>query len=78
MDNNRIRLEADLRNQSFGIYNNAGKDFLKSKFQCKDENLEICKQKTQQIHAFLNGQEKELELDVSNTPIRWTSGGVWP
>jgi len=75
----KFRLEVDLRNQSYGIYNNAGKVFLANKF-LKKEKINSSITKAKKIENFLKGTKPENELRISamNIPLRWASGGVLP
>ncbi|RLJ03974.1 MAG: hypothetical protein DRP18_05340 [Candidatus Aenigmatarchaeota archaeon] len=82
----KFRLEVDLRDQFYGIYNNAGKDFMANKF-LKNENGEEndiyitrAKEKAKEIEDFLEGTDSRIELPINarDTPLRWASGGVLP
>lgn len=73
-------LEVDLRDQSYGIYNNAGKEFLKKTFLGNDERVDIFDNEAKRIENCLNGDktEKTHEINCQDTPLRWASGGVLP
>lgn len=76
----KFRLKVDLRNQSHGIYNNAGKLFLKSIF-LNDEFKSRCLEKSKKIEDFLKSntsQEDILTIDAKEMPFRWASGGILP
>lgn len=76
----RFRLEVDLRYQSYGIYNNAGKLFMRDKFLGGEEKNIIYIEKSKVIENFLKGttQKSELIINAIDTPLRWASGGVLP
>lgn len=77
----KFRLKVDLRDQSYGIYNNAGKLFLKSVF-LNDEFKSRCLKKSKEVEDFLKSlksatsQANELTIDAEGMPFRWASGGV--
>lgn len=76
----KYRLKVDLRNQSHGIYNNAGKLFLKYIF-LNDEFESRCLEKSKEIEDFLKSktsQEDILPIDAKGMPFRWASGGILP
>jgi hypothetical protein len=75
----KFRLEVDLRDQSYGIYNNAGKMFMANKFLNEEKNNRYIT-KAKEIENFLKGKKlgNELEINAMNTPLRWASGGVLP
>lgn len=76
----KYKLKIDLRNQSYGIYNNAGKLFLKSIFLndgLKSRSLTTSKK----LEEFLKpntSQEDIFHLDAKSMPFRWASGGMLP
>jgi hypothetical protein len=76
----RFRLEVDLCDQSYGIYNNAGKLFLRKTFL--DERFKLrCIKKSEKIENFIKSEktlQNELIIDLGDTPIRWASGGILP
>lgn len=74
-----FRLEVDLRDQSYGIYNNAGKQFMENKF-LKGERIDSYITKANEIENFLKGTKpgNELRIKAMNTPLRWASGGILP
>lgn len=76
---NKFRLEVDLRNQSYGIYNNAGKVFMANKF-LKEGQINTFIRKTKEIENFLKGTVSgtKLVINAIDTPMRWASGGVLP
>lgn len=76
---NKFRLEVDLRNQSYGIYNNAGKTFMTDKF-LKEERIDIYTRKAKEIENLLKGMipRNKLIINAIDTPLRWASGGVLP
>lgn len=76
----KFRLEVDLRNQSYGIYNNAGKRFLKNKFQ-NEEFKSRCIERSKEIEDFLKSTtpgNDELTINAMEMPLRWASGGMLP
>ena len=74
----KFRLEVDIRNQSYGIYNNAGKVFIVDKFLKGGKTRYITKAKD--IEDFIKGKKtgNVLRINAMNTPLRWASGGVLP
>jgi hypothetical protein len=73
-------LKVDLRNQSYGIYNNAGKLFLKCVF-LNDDFKSRCVKMSIEIEDFLKGKTSQgdvLPIDAKKMPFRWASGGVLP
>ena len=75
---NKIRLEVDLRYQLYGIYNNAGKEFLRDKF-LEGEAFENYIEETDEIEEFLKREGPgKKEIHAKATPLRWASGGVLP
>lgn len=72
-------LEIDLQNESYGIYNNAGKSFLKNKFLTDYTKKQFSKKSNRIDEFFLENSEKNyLEIKANKYPIRWASGGVLP
>lgn len=79
-DKIKFRLEVDLRNQSYGIYNNAGKYFLEKVF-LNEEFKSRCIKLSEKIEDFLKPgtqQEGTFTIEASATPFRWSSGGILP
>lgn len=74
-----ISLNVDLRNESYGIYNNCGKQFLRNTFGNPPKG---CAALSQQVMDFLNSDEREdlpeLPIDTRKNPFRWASGGILP
>ncbi len=76
----RFRLEVDLRGQSYGIYNNAGKVFMRNEF-LKGNKLDAYIKEASKINEFLrskDSEESKLVINAKDTPLRWASGGVLP
>jgi hypothetical protein len=75
----KIRLNVDLCNQSYGIYNNYGKQFLNKTFFTNDF-FKRCFDTTNDINIFLSKNEPgaNICIDGAYTPFRWASGGVLP
>jgi hypothetical protein len=79
-----FRLEVDLRNQSYGIYNNAGKWFLREKFgqpEWRRAWKERAAEESDRALGFLSGgpaASANMDIDCSQLPLRWASGGVLP
>jgi len=75
----KMSLEIDLRYQSHGIYNNAGKVFIAEKF-LREDTTDVFARKAQLINAFLREDSafNVLEFHLADTPLRWASGGVLP
>lgn len=79
-DTLKLCLEVDLRNQSYGIYNNAGKLFLKEHFLNKQFKSR-CLRTSKRIEDFLKSktsQVNELNINAREMPFRWASGGILP
>lgn len=82
-DNGQIwRLEVDLRNESFGIYNNAGKRFLARRFEGAITSEHILGQSLQ-FHNFMlpsthPGRSLTWGEIGESIPLRWASGGFLP
>ena len=72
-------LEVDLCDQSYGIYNNAGKEFLKKTF-LGNEKDNLFNREDEKIEHFLNAAKpgEHYEINCQDTPLRWASGGVLP
>lgn len=72
-------LHVDLQDQSYGIYNNAGKRFLRDEWGNCNDFKDECFKRSQLIHDFINtSNNDELILDCDQMPIRWASGGFLP
>ncbi|MDD1699389.1 MAG: hypothetical protein LUQ04_01200 [Methanoregula sp.] len=74
-------LKVNLMNQSYGIYNNAGKHYLREAYQNKEFNDE-CLKISEDIHQFL-GNDNRTKCEINSLeslkiPFRWASGGVIP
>jgi hypothetical protein len=76
---NNFCLEVDLCDQSYGIYNNAGKEFLKKTF-LGSKRVKIFDNEAKRIENFLNDAKpgEHYEINGLDTPLRWASGGVLP
>jgi len=77
----KIKLEIDLHNQEYGIYNNAGKAFLINRFLVREGEINnIYIEKADRINDFLKNAKpgQVLEIDTRETPFRWASGGILP
>ena len=75
----RFRLEVDLRDQLYGIYNTAGKGFLGDTFlDLAFRNRSIGE--SRRIENFLRYglHQDDLRIDAAETPFRWSSGGMLP
>lgn len=76
----RALLDVDLRNQSYGIYNNKGKQFL-ADYYLDEANMEHLRTLGRQVHeALLSKKTRDvpLVLDTETIPYRWASGGILP
>jgi hypothetical protein len=71
-----ISMEVSLCGQSFGIYNNAGKHFLRKQWPIDEGTCTIEKD----LNSFLHNPSKnECEINLATKiPLRWASGGVLP
>lgn len=75
-------LDLDLRDESFGLYNNAGKRFLTRRFGKSATSDEIIKQSSR-FHNFMlpsapAGNSMIWGETGENVPLRWASGGFLP
>jgi len=77
-EKNKISLSINLKDQEYGIYNNAGKNFLEYKFLDNENQYNKIKEKNLEINNFMNGKLDYLTIDLCDTPLRWASGGVLP
>lgn len=79
-NSDKFRLEIDLRNQSYGIYNNAGKIFMTNKFLREGINIGRYIKQAEKVENFLKGEgpSDEMAVDAVDTPLRWAAGGVLP
>jgi hypothetical protein len=72
------RLIIDLRNESYGIYNNAGKLFLKMHYLSNKNRIKSLIDKSRRLESFINSNEsgeKEFQFHI---PFRWANGGILP
>ncbi|NJE75329.1 hypothetical protein [Thermococcus sp. ES12] len=71
----KYTLKIDLTGQSYGIYNNDGKKFLKTHFfeKAKEQYKDIEKDFIEWIKY-----KKLLNTKIRETPFRWASAGVLP
>lgn len=76
-----FRLEVDLRDQSFGIYNHWGKRFMMSEWGNDSSFDRTCEEWSDQVSQMLGSRSKRqdpLVLDCERLPMRWASGGFLP
>lgn len=75
----QFRLEVDLRDQLYGIYNNAGKRFLGDTFLDPVFRKRSIGE-SKRIEKFLRyGLDQDaLRIDAAEMPFRWASGGMLP
>jgi len=92
--NRKYRLKVNLSGQSYGIYNNMGKEFLRDVFifckhnqcegiegeftSCSRSQYKKIEKKFQDWITKPDTRSKELELDLKKAPLRWASAGVLP
>jgi hypothetical protein len=73
------KLYIDLREESYGIYNNSGKRFLRDTWDVGDDFKTECSKRSKEIMDFISNQREESkEWNCSNMPLRWASGGCLP
>jgi len=76
---NEFTLEVDLRDQAYGIYNNAGKNFLANEWGGAEAFTRTALERSQKVLDFLENPRKDvLRLDCAGLPLRWASGGFVP
>lgn len=79
----KARLDVELRDQSYGIYNNTGKKFL-AEYYLDDYTKGQLRALGREIHRTLisgdsrGALEVPLSADVEAIPYRWASGGILP
>jgi hypothetical protein len=75
------QLELDLREESFGIYSNAGKRFLHAKFGASNA-LAGARTRAQTCHEQLLAKKAPMSFTWGGhqqpVPLRWASGGFLP
>ena len=75
-------LTVDLRNESYGIYNNAGKRFLQQEIASDALDERLIKQAKRFHEALATGIMSEPEFVwhsyEGELPLRWASGGFLP
>jgi hypothetical protein len=83
-DRKRWKLTVDLTGQSYGIYSNCGKNYLRKRFlpdnpaattAIMDSSVEIQRFLSPQTNA---GQILPWGLGIGTGPLRWASGGFLP
>ena len=73
----RTRLTVNLRGQSTGLYNNAGKRWLRARFHKELRRYEAVSHVLAQfLKTAQAGSEHKVPLE--SLPLRWASGGVVP
>ena len=74
-----FRLHVDLRNQSYGIYNNSGKSFLRHEWGSTSMFRTKCSDRSKRIKDFFDNPKKlEHKINCKSLPLRWASGGFLP
>ncbi len=77
----RYELNVDLRDQSYGIYNNAGKKFLYSTFR-SDKMKPGFRAQEAAVKSFVRADasntDEEMNVLLGDVPMRWASGGAMP
>lgn len=78
-ETSKFRLEVDLHNQCYGIYNTAGKTFLNDAF-LNEEFKSRCINESKRIENFLKSRTSQniLKINAREMPFRWASGGMLP
>lgn len=74
----KIRLKIDLRNESYGIYNNAGKLFLKLHYLANTAVIPRLIEQSQKLENFIKSDESGEQKFNFSIPFRWASGGILP
>jgi len=75
-DNGDYVLEVDLTGQSYGIYNNKGKEFLQGYF-FEGSRVQYTNIEKEFIEKFIINNHP-LNATIENTPFRWASAGILP
>jgi hypothetical protein len=73
----KSRLIIDIRDESCGIYNNAGKLFLELHYLTRKSVPNLVDQ-SKKLESYISSDklgEKEFQFNI---PFRWTSGGILP
>lgn len=72
-------LNIDLCDQSYGIYNNAGKSFLKHEWGNTNDFKVRCRKQSGKIRDFFHDPNNpKLTINCEQMPLRWASGGFLP